>query len=204
MTREQGKGFVEKSFIFIFFLSMTFEKVESACDRFTQYNKICYQSSSYDGNQWHTCYENNDIISFGSNHSNGCYGQSHCWYACQMERHSKTNGFIHPDCQCAPWTPFPACNSDNRGKKICRSIKSYFGFQYMSCYSSRYIKKISHNTFDCSADYCWYPCQHEKHGKTRGDVSPECSCHYSSGDIMEINFMTVVIMAASSLMCLIY
>ena len=166
--------------ITLFFTTMV-SYVTTSCNGYTEYTRRCQHLSSYDSYQWVTCYPNNYIKALGANHSRGCFDDTipHCYYPCQAERHEQFYGGVSSDCQCAPWSPYPACNSLRKGGKICRSISGYFGFQYMTCMDNKEIKRKTHNTFICKSDYCWLQCEHENNGKINGDVSAGCSCHYS-------------------------
>ena len=187
------------SILIIILFSNLLKPMLAICNEYTEYTRRCQRLGTYSSYQWVTCYANTYIKSLGANHSRGCFDdtKAHCYYPCQAERHQNFYGSVSSDCRCAPWTPYPACNENSRGKQICRSISGYFGFQQMTCLSNRDIKRLTHSTFICKSDFCWLQCEHENNGKINGDVSPGCSCHYSNSKdtVAEHSFWVVFFLA---------
>lgn len=154
------------------------------CNALNLYHQECLKIYGYKGYQWAQCYDELTLkrISrnpecFNAENSDGA-NSKYCWYPCQKKRRFKNIGAIDADCQCIPWQLLPACNARREHRRICRSAKGYYGFQYMTCHSDQYVKRISYNTFSCRGNnFCWFPCEQDIHGRNTGNVSEQCRCN---------------------------
>uniref|UniRef100_A0A7M5UZV0 Cnidarian restricted protein n=1 Tax=Clytia hemisphaerica TaxID=252671 RepID=A0A7M5UZV0_9CNID len=72
------------------------------------------------------------------------------------------------------------CNHGTEYKYTCRKLPSYNSYQWARCYKNSEIKTFGKNhtngCFDDSRQFCYYPCQMERHEQFYGSVSKDCKC----------------------------
>ncbi|CAC5407534.1 unnamed protein product [Mytilus coruscus] len=76
-----------------------------------------------------------------------------------------------------------SCNCDPNngpvGEPECVQLNGYIGTQWATCLTDDYIQSNSFGTIKCmdrQANYCYYQCMVEVHGKNDGLVTPNCHC----------------------------
>eukprot|EP00111_Clytia_hemisphaerica_P006440 TCONS_00018712-protein len=103
----------------------------------------------------------------------------YCWYPeCQMRlTNNEFQREIVEACTCTEASKKYCKAAIDAEKRSCVKLTRYESYQWATCKkSTELVQKPMTSGCGYPEEFCWYPCQSERHGEGSGKVNSDCSC----------------------------